>query len=136
MQDVDRDLALGYLLRFLAVDGTTGHEGAIGGEIAAALGELGVAAGDIVDDGAAARIPVPTEAGNLVVRIPGDPNLAPRLFVAHRDTVPLCAGAVPRVEGDRIVPAGPTALGGDNRTGVAALVTMLATLRRARLRHP
>src|SRR4029079_18405449 len=33
---IDRDQAVGYLMRFLAVEGTTGHEGAIGEQIAAA----------------------------------------------------------------------------------------------------
>jgi tripeptide aminopeptidase len=133
---IDRDRAIGYLLRFLAVEGTTGHEGAIGEEIAAALRELDVRPEAIRFDGAERRIPVPTETGNLVVDVAGDPALPRRMFSAHRDTVPLCAGARPVLEGDRIVPAGPTALGGDDRTGVACLLTMLATLRRERLAHP
>src|SRR5437763_3070031 len=56
--------------------------------------------------------------------------------MTHLDTVPLCAGAKPVRKDDRIVPAGPTALGGDNRTGVAALVTLAATLRQRKLPHP
>ena len=56
--------------------------------------------------------------------------------MTHLDTVPLCAGAVPVRKGKRIVPAGRTALGGDNRTGCACLATMLATLLRANLPHP
>ncbi|HEV8239327.1 MAG TPA: M20/M25/M40 family metallo-hydrolase [Thermoanaerobaculia bacterium] len=133
---VDRELAIGYLLRFLAVEGTTGHEGAIGEEIAAALRELDVPAEAIRLDGAERRIPVPTETGNLVAHVAGDESLPRRMFSAHRDTVPLCAGAKPVLQGDRIVPAAATALGGDDRTGVACLVTMLATLRRLRMSHP
>src|SRR5437660_944610 len=38
--------------------------------------------------------------------------------------------------GNRIVAAGVTALGGDNRTGVACLVTLAATLLEQRLPHP
>ena len=133
---VDRDPAVGYLMRFLAVEGTTGHEGAIGEEIAAALRELDVPAEAIRFDGAEKRIPVPTETGNLIADVAGDPSLPRRMFSAHRDTVPLCAGAKPVLEGDRIVPAGPTALGGDDRTGVACLLAMLATLRRERIPHP
>ena len=136
MTDIDRDLAVGYLLRFLAVEGTTGNERAIGEEIAAALRELDVPAEAIRDDGAHQRIPVPTQAGNLVVHVPGDASLPRRMLSCHRDTVPLCAGAKPVLQGDRIVPAGATALGGDDRTGVACLVTMLATLRRERIAHP
>jgi tripeptide aminopeptidase len=58
------------------------------------------------------------------------------LFATHLDTVPLCAGAVPVRAGDRIVPQGRTALGGDNRTGVACLVTLAATLLGKSLPHP
>jgi tripeptide aminopeptidase len=136
MNEIDNEQAIALLMRFLAVEGTTGNERAIGEEIAAALRELGVPADAIRFDEAHRQIPVPTEAGNLIVTIPGDPALAPRMFSAHRDTVPLCAGVKPVLAGDRIVPAGPTALGGDDRTGVACIVTMLATLLRSGARHP
>jgi tripeptide aminopeptidase len=52
------------------------------------------------------------------------------------DTVPLCAGAEPLKKGGRIVAAGQTALGGDNRTGVATLVTLATTLFQRNLPHP
>jgi len=136
MTDVDREQAIAYLMRFLAVEGTTGHEGAIGEEIAGALRELGVPDSAIRFDEAHRRIPVPTEAGNLIVDVAGDGSLPRRMFSAHRDTVPLCAGARPKLLGDRVVPEGNTALGGDDRTGVACLVAMLATLRREGVRHP
>src|SRR5205807_6608821 len=82
------------------------------------------------------RIPLPTQTGNLIVTLPGTTDGPRRLFSTHLDTVPLCAGAKPVRRGDRIVPAGQTALGGDNRTGVACLVTLLATLLRNNLPHP
>jgi tripeptide aminopeptidase len=92
--------------------------------------------GTIGFDRAHERIPVPTQTGNLIVNLPGTSAGPRRLFMAHLDTVPLCAGARPVRKGDRIVPAGKTALGGDDRTGVAVLATMLATLVRRRLPHP
>ena len=58
------------------------------------------------------------------------------LFMTHMDTVPLCAGAVPKRVGKKIVPVGKTALGGDNRTGCAVLVTLAAELARHKLDHP
>ncbi len=58
------------------------------------------------------------------------------LFSTHLDTVPLCAGAKPRREGDRIVSDGTTALGGDARTGVALLVVVAETLIKNKLPHP
>ena len=58
------------------------------------------------------------------------------MFATHLDTVPLCAGAKPRVEGRRIVADGTTALGGDNRTGCGVLVSLAETLLRQKLPHP
>src|SRR5262249_34604678 len=82
--------------------------------------------------------PLPTQTGNLIVTLPGTPGREsyPRwLFMTHLDTVPLCAGARPVRKGNRIVPQGKTALGGDNRTGVACLVTLIATLLERKLPH-
>src|SRR5205823_1497135 len=126
---IDADEAVGRLIRFLAVEGVTGHERAIGAEVEKALREVGVPAAAIRYDAANERIPLPTETGNLIVRLPGTrPDAKRLLFSTHLDTVPLCAGAVPVRSKNRIVARGDTALGGDNRTGVACLVTLAATL--------
>jgi tripeptide aminopeptidase len=133
----DEGAAVGRLLRFLAVEGTTGNEKAILCEVAKALGEAGVRSRHVLIDDANKRIPLPTQIGNLIVTLPGTRRSLPRLlFMTHLDTVPLCAGAKPVLHGKRIVPAGPTALGGDNRTGVACLVTLVATLLERGLPHP
>ncbi len=58
-------------MRFLAVEGVTGKEAAIGRELSAALQESGVPATAIRLDDANTRIPVPTETGNLIVDLPG-----------------------------------------------------------------
>jgi len=139
MLSVDIDAAIGRLMRFLAVEGVTGRERLIGKEIATALREAGVPARAIRFDGANKRIPVPTETGNLIVDLPGRGALkeAPRLlFMTHMDTVPLCAGAKPKRQGRKIVNAAKTALGGDNRTGCAVLVSLAAELIAHKADHP
>src|SRR5947207_80104 len=118
----DGEAAVATLMRLLAVEGTTGHEAAIAKEVAACLREVGVPAKAIRSDDAHTRIPVPTPCGNIFVDLPGTRPGKRRLFSAHIDTVPLCAGATPERQGNRIVAAGPTALGGDDRTGVAVLI--------------
>jgi tripeptide aminopeptidase len=132
----DAEAAVARLLRFLAVEGVTGAEKAIGQEVVKALVEVGVPRRAIQFDTAHERIPLPTQTGNLIVTLPGTRPGPRRLFMTHLDTVPLCAGARPLRKGNRIVPEGPTALGGDNRTGVACLVTLAATLRKQGLPHP
>ncbi len=131
----DQDQAIARLLRFLAIEGITGQERAIGADVVRALREIGIPEPAIRFDNANAKIPLPTQTGNLIVTLPGTKPGPRRLFSTHLDTVPLCAGAVPIRKGNRIVPQGKTALGGDNRTGVACLVTMLAELHAQQIPH-
>ncbi|HBS29987.1 MAG TPA: peptidase [Phycisphaerales bacterium] len=126
------------LMRYLAIEGVSGEEQDIAAAVVADLKALGVPASAIKYDTAHKRIPLPTQTGNLFVNLPGTPGRkGPRLaFATHLDTVPLCAGAKPKRVGKKIVPAGKTALGGDNRTGCAVLVTLAETLIRNKLPHP
>jgi len=133
---VDVKAAESHLMKFLSVDGVTGEEAAIASAVSDELKKIGVPASAIRFDDANKRISLPTQTGNLLVDLPGtrsDPRL---LFATHLDTVPLCAGAKPKREGDRIVSNGTTALGGDNRTGCAVLVTLAETLLKYKLPHP
>ena len=82
------------------------------------------------------RIPGDFEIGNLIVKLPGTVAGARRMFLGHMDTVPLCRQAVPVRKSRRIVSQGATALGGDNRTAVACLVTLVETLLTRKLPHP
>jgi tripeptide aminopeptidase len=134
--EVDEAAAVERLLRFLAVEGVTGREAAIARDVTAALREAGVPRSAIRHDSAHERIPLPTQCGNLIVNLPGTRRGPRLLFSTHLDTVPLAAGAKPVRKGSRIVAAGPTALGGDNRTGCAVLVTLAATLLQHKLPHP
>lgn len=133
---IDAQSAVERLMRYLAIEGVTGQEAAIGQAVADDLRQLGVPEAAIRFDTVHERIPVPTETGNLWVHLPGT-RPGPRLmFSTHLDTVPLCAGAQPRRDGDRIVSDGTTALGGDNRTGCGVLVTLIETLFKQHLPHP
>lgn len=137
--DLDTKAAIGRLMRFLAVEGITGQEKAISKEIVAALREAGVPAKAITFDDANTRIPEATQTGNLIVKLPGTDkkNPKPILFMTHMDTVPLCAGARPKLQGKRIVNAAQhAALGGDNRSGCAVLVSLAAELKKQKLPHP
>ena len=136
MPTLDQDKAIARLMRFLATSrASAGEETPIGSEVVKALRAIGVPEKAICFDDANARIPLPTQTGNLIVTLPGTKPGPRRLFSTHLDTVPLCAGAAPLRKGNRIVPQGKTALGGDNRTGVACLVTMLAELHAQKLSH-
>ena len=133
---IDEKAAEEHLMKYLAVEGVTGHEKAIGEAISNDLKTLGVPASAIKFDTVNRRIPVPTETGNLIVTLAGTRVGDRLLFSTHLDTVPLCAGAKPKKEGDRIVSDGTTALGGDDRTGCAVFVSMVETLFKNKLPHP
>jgi tripeptide aminopeptidase len=128
--------AVDTLMKLLAVEGTTGKEQAIGKALVEQLKEAGVAPRFIKFDTANERIPLPTQTGNLIVTLPGNAMKDRVLFMTHMDTVPLCAGAVPVKKGNKIVAQGETALGGDNRTGCAVLVTLLRTLLQSPHKYP
>ncbi len=133
---VDLAYAEDLLMRLLEVEGVTGEEKAIAAAVVEELKAAGVPETAIRHDSADARIPLPTEVGNLIVDLPGTKPGARLLFSTHLDTVPLCRGAKPRREGNRIVTDGSTALGGDNRTGCAVLVALAKTLLDRKLPHP
>ena len=107
-------------MRFLSVEGVTGQEAASPRPSTRRCRRSACRRPRSASTTRNKRIPLPTETGNLIVDLPGT-RAGPRLlFSTHLDTVPLCAGAKPSREGDRIVSDGTTALGGDNRTGVRA----------------
>lgn len=133
---IDATYATNLLMELLAVEGTTGNEKKIAKAIQTALKAAGVSPKNIRHDDVNDRIPVPTQTGNLLAFLPGTQPGPRLLFMTHMDTVPLCAGAVPVKKGKRIVPQGKTALGGDNRTGCAVLVNLVATLLKHKLPHP
>ncbi len=133
---IDNERAEQTLYDLLALPGPSGRERPVAEAIRARLLAAGCDPTWIREDDAHTRIPGDYEMGNLIVLLPGT-RTGPRLmFSGHMDTVPLVRGAVPKREGRRFIPAGETALGADNRTACAAIVTLAETLLRHRLPHP
>ncbi len=138
---INEEQALNRLMRFLAVDGVTGEEMAISKMVERDLVEAGIPRTDIMTDETKEKLKeeheIDTQVGNLIVNLPGTYKAPRLLFSTHLDTVPLARGAEPSLKGNRIVSNdSTTALGGDNRTGVAVLVTLAATLLDYKLPHP
>src|SRR5262249_16831525 len=133
---LDTKSAEEHLMRFLRVEGLSGQEKAIGEAVVDELKKVGVPVSAIRFDNVYERIPAPTQTGNLFVDLPGTRPGSRLVFAAHLDTVQMCAGAKPSRKGDRIVSDGSTALGGDNRTGCAVLVSLAETLLKHKLPHP
>jgi tripeptide aminopeptidase len=74
------------------------------------------------------------EAGNLYAYLPGSGPTV--LLNAHMDTVELARGAKPVVEHGIIKTDGSTALGADDKAALAAILSVLETIKEKRLDHP
>lgn len=113
------------LIEFLSTEGITGEEKKIAYAVKNKLINYGVPEEYIFFDDANKKIPLPTETGNLIVKLPGTKTGERILFSTHLDTVSLCKGAEPVIIDNRIISKKETALGADNRGGVGCLVNML-----------
>ncbi len=133
---VDKDRALSHLLDLLAVEGLTGQEAKVVAAITKKLIAAGCKKAWIKTDDAHKRLGEGFEIGNLIVQLPGTVKAPRIMFSAHMDTVPLCKGAVPVVKGNRIIAKGNTGLGGDDRSGCAAMVTLCETILKNKIPHP
>ena len=128
--------AVDHLMDLLGVEGLSGREANVATLIKKKLRAAGCKPSWMKHDEAHQRIPGDFEIGNLIVKLPGTVKGPRRLFMGHMDTVPLCRGCVPVRRGNRIVSKAKTALGADNRTACAALVSMVETLLKRNLPHP
>jgi len=77
-----------------------------------------------------------SDTGNLVARFPGTaPDVAPFLLCGHMDTVPPADNVRPVVDGDVIRTDGTTVLGGDDKSGIVAILQAVRLLRERRIPH-
>ena len=128
--------ALRHLLDLLAIEGPTGRESEVAACIKEKLIQAGCKKSWIKHDDAHQRLQRGFEIGNLIVQLPGTVDAPRIMFSAHMDTVPLCRGAKPIVKGKRIISEGKTGLGGDDRSGCAAIVTLAETLLSSKAPRP
>ncbi|HYG74596.1 MAG TPA: M20/M25/M40 family metallo-hydrolase [Planctomycetota bacterium] len=134
---IDQKAVLKLILEMLKIDGLSGKEGNIAAFIIRKLRAVGIPAASITTDNANKRSPLGGETGNLICTLPGTIKAPRRLLAAHIDTVPLCAGTQPVVKDGYIVSANPkTGLGGDNRSGAAAILYAATEIVRRKLPHP
>lgn len=125
------------LLSLLAVPGGPGDESQVAEAIRGEMLAAGVASSHISFDQAHKKIGA-GHCGNMIVKLPGRGMKAPRRMIsAHMDTVPLCVGNSPRVDGDWIYGRDPKkALGGDDRAGCAVVLNTVCELATSDVPHP
>ena len=133
---INKEQAVQHLMDLLAAEGPSGGEEPVAAVVKQKLLAAGCDPKWIHENVSRKRLSKDFTIGNLVVKIPGTVKAPRIMFSAHLDTVPLCRGAVPVRQGNRIVPKEKTGLGGDNRASVAAVVTMAETVLKNKLPHP
>lgn len=133
---IDQNAAVALVMKLMSISGRSREESRVLDFIRTELVSAGVPSGGIEIDTANRRIPGGGEVGNLIVRLPGTRRGPRRLLMAHTDTVPICVGCEPVLEGNTIRSSARTGLGGDNRAGVAVVMTAILELIRQGIPHP
>ena len=129
--------AVDLVMRLMAIPGKSGHEAQVAEFVAGELRTAGVPDSCISFDRAHQKSHLKGETGNLIVKLPGSMRRPRRLLMAHLDTVPLCVGSQPILSGNVIRSRDPqTALGGDDRAGVAVVLNAVRTLKQHNIPHP
>ena len=128
---INKERLLSTFLDYVQIDSESTHEGAIAARVAEDLKAIGCQIS--VDDSAAKT---GSETGNLYAVLPGSMEEEPILFAAHMDTVVPGVGVKPVIENGVIRSSGDTVLGGDDKSGIAAIVEALRTIVENNLPHP
>ena len=93
----------------------------------------GLEAESIVEDDSAKQ--TGADAGNVIARFSGTVDKEPVFFACHMDTVSPGRGIKVLRTGDNFSSRGNTILGGDDKSGIAALVEMMQVLREDKIPH-
>ena len=125
------------VLELLAIPGKSGEEAGVADFIRATLLAAGAPPDAIKTDNAHRQALIAGNTGNLILKLPGTLKAPRRMLTAHMDTVPICVGCQPKVDGEFIKSANPTTgLGGDNRAGCATILSAALEILARKLPHP
>jgi tripeptide aminopeptidase len=121
VSDINEGRLLNTFLDLLKVDSPSGGERPVIQQLARRLIALDL---DVEIDA----------AGNLLARLAGDGE--PLLLCAHTDHVAPCLGIRPQVQDGVIRSDGSTILGGDDTSGVAIMLELLARIQQSGMQRP
>ncbi len=108
---------LDTFLELVSIDSPSGEEAACGRYVADALGAAGMS---VSFDGSSAT--TGSDSGNLVARLEGSAAGMRIVLSGHLDTVQPGRGIEPVIEDGVIRSSGDTILGGDDKSGIAAVI--------------
>jgi tripeptide aminopeptidase len=128
---VDREGLIADFMTLVTISSESRDEANVAAYIRGVVEELGY---EVEEDGAAAI--VGGSSGNLIVRVPGEPNKKTILLMAHMDTAAPGLGVLPIRHEDRITSDGKTVLGADDKAGIAGILHLLRMLSKDKEPHP
>ena len=128
---INKERLLSTFLDYVRIDSESTHEGDMAARIARDLEAIGC---HVYVDSSAPQ--TGSDTGNLYCTLPGNAPGEPILLSAHMDTVVPGVGVEPVIEDGVIRSKGDTVLGGDDKSGVAAIVEALRTIVEQNLPHP
>ena len=131
--EINRERLAATFTELCRISSPSRREGAVAAYLKQAFTELGADA--LYEDDSAAR--TGSESGNLIVRFNGNrPDLEGLFFSCHMDTVEPATGVEVVRTGDIFTSKGNTILGGDDKTGIAAVLELLTLLKENNTPHP
>lgn len=128
---INNERLLNTFLEYVRIDSESTHEGAFAARVAEDLKAVGCR---VSFDNSQAE--TGSEVGNLYATLPGNTEGEAVIFSAHMDTVVPGSGIEPVVEDGVIRSKGNTVLGGDDKSGIAAVVEAMRTIAEKELPHP
>ncbi len=130
---INRERLASTFTELCQISSPSRREGAVAAYLKQAFTDLGADA--IYEDDSAAR--TGSESGNLIVRFNGcRPDLDGLFFSCHMDTVEPGSGVEVVRTGDIFTSKGDTILGGDDKTGIAAVLELMTLVKENNTPHP
>ncbi len=128
MSNINQDRLINHFVELVKIDSESGNEKAIAETLAEQLSELGFSV---------QKLPVPetlSNGFNIYAKLEGDLE-GSVVLSCHMDTVTPGIGIEPVINGDIISTAGDTILGGDDKSGIAAIMEAIRSLKAAGKPH-
>lgn len=121
---IDRERLAEMFVHLCEIDSPSREERHVADYLIKLFKSLG--AESVVEDDSAKK--TGSDCGNLIIRFPGTVNKEPIFFACHMDTVDPGRGIKVQRTGDYFTSQGNTVLGGDDKSGIAALIEMVRVL--------
>lgn len=118
-------------LSLVRIDSPTAHEAAVARYTAERLEAVGC---QVRFDDTMAE--TGSDTGNLLAVMPGTGPGKVVAFAAHMDCVEPCSGVTPEIRDDVVYSMGDTILGGDDKSGIAAMIELAERLATDPTPHP